>query len=185
MSQLAGRYVGSGFAVALAFLAVQFAAAAAQAADFDVGPMHIAEPWTRVTPKGASTAAGYMTITNSGSTPDRLSCVSSDAAVQCQIHTKSTEGDVMRMRPVEGGLEILPGQSITLKPGGLHMMFIDLKHPLEPGKTVEATLKFEQAGTVKVEYPILALGAPAPGAAAGGGGTMMQGGGMMQMSPKH
>jgi len=184
MSQLAGNYVGRGLAAALALLAVQLAADAAQAADFNVGSVHITEPWTRVTPKGASTAAGYMTVTNSGSTPDRLSCVSSEAAVQCQIHTMSMEGGVMRMRPVEGGLEILPGQSITLKPGGLHMMFIDLKHPLEPGKTVEATLKLEQAGTVKVEYPILALGAPAPGAAAGGG-TMMQGGGMMQVSPKH
>jgi hypothetical protein len=50
--------------------------------------------------------------------------------------------------------------------------------------TVEATLKFEQAGTVEVNYPILPIGAPAPGAAAGGG-TMMQGGGMMQMSPHH
>ena len=184
MSQRADGYAGRGLAAAFAFFAVQFAAAAAQAADFDVGPMHITEPWTRVTPKGASTAAGYMTVTNKGSTPDRLSCASSDAAVQCQIHTMSMEGGVMRMRPVEGGLEILPGQSVTLKPGGLHVMFMDLKHPLEPGKTLEATLKFEHAGTVKVEYPILALGAPVPGVAAGGG-TMMQGGGMMQMSPKH
>jgi copper(I)-binding protein len=63
-------------------------------------------------------------------------------------------------------------------------MFLELKHPLEPGKTVEATLQFEKAGTVKVEFPIAAIGASAPGAAAGGG-TMMQGGGMMQMKGHH
>ena len=91
----------------------------------------------------------------------------------------------MKMRPVEGGLEIKPGQTITLKPGGFHVMFVDLKHPLEQGKTVKATLKFDNAGTVDVEYPVEALGAPAPGAAAGGGMKMQRpGGGMMQMD-KH
>ncbi len=184
MPKLAGKCIGRGLVAALALLAVQFAAAYTQAADFEVGPMHITEPWTRATPKGASTAAGYMTVTNNGTASDRLSCVSSDAAARCQIHTMSMEGGVMKMRPVEDGLEILPGQSVTLRPGGLHVMFVDLKHPLEPGKMVAATFKFEKAGMVEVEYPILAIGAPAPGVA-GGGGTMMQGGGMMQTSPKH
>jgi copper(I)-binding protein len=64
----------------------------------------------------------------------------------------------------------------------LILMFLELKHPLEPGKTVEATLQFEKAGTVKVEFLIAAIGAPAPGAAAGGG--MMQGGGT-QMKGHH
>ena len=92
----------------------------------------------------------------------------------------SMEDGVMKMRPVEGGLEIKPGETVTLKPGSLHVMFVDLKHPLEPGKTVEATLQFEKAGTVEVEFPIAAIGAAAPGAPAGGS-MMMQGGGMMQM----
>jgi copper(I)-binding protein len=85
----------------------------------------------------------------------------------------------MKMRPVEDGLEIKPGETVMLKPSGLHVMFVDLKHPLEQGKTVEATLKFEKAGTVEVAYPVMAIGAAAPGAPAGG--NMMQGGGMMQM----
>jgi copper(I)-binding protein len=87
------------------------------------------------------------------------------------------------MRPVEGGLEILPGQTITLKPGGFHIMLLDLKHPLEQGQSVKATLKFDRAGTVDVEYPIAGIGAPAPGAADAGGGSMMMapsGGGAMQ-----
>ncbi len=95
------------------------------------------------------------------------------------------ENGVMKMRPVEGGLEIKPGETVTLKPGGLHVMLVDLKQPLAPGKMAEVTLQFEKAGTVKVEFPIAAIGAPAPGASAGGGSMMMEGhGGMMQMD-KH
>ncbi len=137
-----------------------------------------------------------MTLTNTGTAPDRVSCISDDASAQCQIHTMTMEGGVMKMRPVEGGLEIKPGESVTLKPGGNHMMFLSLKHPLEQGATVKVTLKFDHAGTIEVEYPVLAIGAPAPGASAGGstmqesGGAMhmqggsMQGGGMMQMDKR-
>jgi copper(I)-binding protein len=153
------------------------------AADYDVGSIHIAQPWSRATPKGASSGAGYMTITNKGSAPDKVNCVSSDASAQCQIHTMTMEDGVMKMRPVEGGLEIKPGETVTLKPGGLHMMLLDLKHPLEQGQSVKATLKFDHAGTVDVEYPIAGIGAPAPGAADAGGSMMMGGdhGGSMMM----
>ena len=157
------------------FLLAQFSITPAAAADYDVGSMHISQPWARATPKGADNGAGYMTITNKGSTPDRVSCLSDDASKQCQIHSMTMEGGVMKMRPVEGGLEIKPGETVTLKPGGYHMMFVDLNHPLVQGKSVEAELKFDHAGTVKVGYPIAAIGAPAPGAAAGGGTMMMQG----------
>jgi copper(I)-binding protein len=175
------RYGAGTAALALSLLAV---APAVRAADYDVGSIHISQPWSRATPKGASAAAGYMTITNKGTAPDRVNCVSSDAAAQCQIHTMSMQDGVMKMRPVEGGLEILPGQTVTLKPGGLHMMLVDLKHPLEAGGTMKATLKFDHAGTIDVEYPVAAIGAPAPGADAGGG-SMMSGdhGGGMMMAP--
>jgi copper(I)-binding protein len=167
------------------------ASPAAAAEDYNVGSIHISQPWSRATPKGAASGAGYMTLTNNGTTPDRVSCVSDDVSAQCQIHSVTMEGGVMKMRPVEGGLEIKPGDSITLKPGGNHMMFLSLKHPLEQGGTVKATLKFEHAGTIDVEYPVLAIGTPAPGASAGGsmmqesGGAMhMQGGSMMQMDKR-
>jgi len=185
MTKCVGKLLSRGLAAALGFAAVQLAAVAAQAADYDVGSIHIAQPWARATPKGASTAAGYMTITNNGTAPDRVSCVSSEASAQCQIHSMTMEGGVMKMRPIEGGLEIKPGETVVLKPSGVHIMFLDLKQPLQQGKTAKATLKFEKSGTVDVEYPIVAIGAAAPGMPAGGG-TMMEGhGGMMQMSPKH
>lgn len=174
---------------------------AAAADGYDVGSIHISQPWSRATPKGAPSGAGYMTLINNGAVPDKVSCVADDASAQCQIHSMTMEGGVMRMRPVEGGLEIKPGETVSLKPGGNHMMFLSLKHPLEQGATVKATLKFEHAGSIDVEYPVLAIGAPAPGASAGGsmmqgtggamhmqGGSMqgggMQGGGMMQMDKR-
>jgi periplasmic copper chaperone A len=85
----------------------------ARAADYHVGPIHITQPWARATPKGASTGAAYMTITNDGTTPDRVSCASSDASAKCQIHSMTMDNGVMKMRPVEGGLEIKPGETIT------------------------------------------------------------------------
>jgi periplasmic copper chaperone A len=154
-----------------------------QTADYDVGSIHITQPWSRATPKGAKAGAGYMTITNKGTTPDKVSCVSDDASGVCEIHSMTMDGGVMKMRPVEGGLEIKPGETVTLAPSGFHVMFRELKHPLEQGKTVKATLKFDKAGSVDVEYPILAVGASAPGATTGGG-MNMQGGGMMKMD-KH
>jgi len=157
----------------------------AKAADFDVGSIHITQPWARATPKGAKSGAGYMTITNNGTTADRVNCVSSDASAQCQIHSMTMEGGVMKMRPVEGGLEIKPGETVTLAPGGFHVMLVTLKRRLETGQTIKTTLKFDKAGTVDVDYSVVAIGAPPPGAAAGGGSMKMQDhGGMMQMN-KH
>jgi copper(I)-binding protein len=183
MMNLARKPVPRRLATAIAALAApliltQFAAPPAQAADYDIGSIHIAQPWARATPKGASAGAGYMTITNKGTAADRVSCVSSDASAQCQIHSMTMEDGVMKMRPVEGGLEIKPGETVTLKPGGYHLMLVDLKHPLEAGQNVKASLKFDKAGTVDVDYPIAAIGAMAPGAAAEGGMMMGDHGGM-------
>lgn len=169
-SRNAARGAAASFALSLMLLTSH-----AQAADYKVGSLQITQPWARATPKGASTGAAYMTVTNSGSAPAKLSCVSSDAAVQCQIHEMSIDNGVMKMRQVEGGLEIKPGETVTFKPGGYHVMLVDLKAPLVKGNSVEATLKAGDS-TVQVEFPIAAIGAPAPGGAAGGG--MMQGGGM-------
>ena len=166
---------------AVAFFLAQPSVTPSWATDYNVGSIHIAQPWSRATPKGATTGAGYMTITNSGTTPDRVSCVSSDASAQCQIHSMTMEGGVMKMRPVEGGLEIKPGETVTLTPSGFHMMLVKLKHPLEAGQTVKATLKFDKAGTVDVDYPVMALGASPD---RGAGGMNMQGGGMMQMDKR-
>jgi copper(I)-binding protein len=169
-----------GLAAACALSLVQLTATAARATDYNVGSIQISAPWARATPKGATSGAAYMTITNNGKTPDKVTCVSSDASAECQIHTMTMDNGVMMMRPVEGGLEIKPGETVTLKPSSLHVMLVNLKHPLEQGKTVKATLKFDTAGSIDVDYPIAAIGAAAPGVPAGGGTMKMQGGGTMQ-----
>ena len=143
---------------------VTLVTATAQARDYKAGSLDIIDPWSRVTPKGASVAAGYMKITNTGTSADRLVSGSSDAASTFEVHAMEMEGGVAKMRPVKGGLEIKPGETVELKPGSFHVMFVGLKKPLAAGEHVKATLVFEKAGTINVEYEVLAMGAtPMPG----------------------
>jgi periplasmic copper chaperone A len=135
------------------------AAVAAHAGDYTVGSIKILDPWSRVTPKGAETGAGYMKITNTGTTPDRLISGSSDVAPTFELHKMTMEDGVMKMRPITGGLEIKPGETVEFKPGSFHVMFVGLKKPLTEGKHIKATLVFEKAGTVNVEYDVRAMDA--------------------------
>jgi periplasmic copper chaperone A len=170
-------------ACAAAFSALSLApplAANAVAADYHVGSLQITQPWARATPKGADDGAAYMTVTNTGKTAERLTCLSSDAAAKCQIHEMTMDNGVMKMREVAGGLSIKPGETVAFKPGSYHVMLVDLKAPLVQGKSVEATLKVASGATAQVQFPIAAIGASAPGTSAGGG-MMMQGGGSMKM----
>ena len=137
-------------------------AGSASAADYDVGSIHIANPWARAVPKGAKIAAGYLTITNKGATPDTLTCVSIAIAAKCEVHSMTMNNGVMTMRLLPGGLVIKPGETVAFKPGSFHLMFVDLNAPLEAGKSVKGTLKFEQAGTVDVEYALAPVGATQP-----------------------
>jgi periplasmic copper chaperone A len=135
------------------------AASAAHATDYKVGSLEINDPWSRATPKGAAVAAGYMKITNNGTTPDRLVSGSADVAPKFEVHEMAMDGGVMKMRPITGGLEIKPGQSVELKPGSLHVMFVGLKKPLGAGDHVKAALVFEKAGTVNIDFDVRAMGA--------------------------
>ena len=132
---------------------------AASAADYKAGSLVISDPWSRATPKWASVGAGYMTIKNSGSSPDRLVEGSSDIAAKFEVHEMKMENGIAKMRPVKGGLEIKPGETVELKPGSLHVMFVGLKKPLAAGDHIKATLTFEKAGAVDVEYDVRAMGA--------------------------
>ena len=137
----------------------------AAAADFSIGSIQIGNPWTRATPKGADIAGAYMTLSNKGTAPDRLIGGSSPVAGRFELHLMTVEDGVMKMRPVDGGLEVKPGATVELKPGSFHIMLMGLKQPLEKGQKVKGTLVFEKAGTVEIEYAVEALGAssPAPG----------------------
>jgi len=133
-------------------------AATAHARDYKAGALDIVDPWSRATPKGATVAGGYMKIKNTGSTPDRLIGGSSDVASKFEVHEMKMENGVAKMRPIKDGLEIKPGDTVELKPGSFHIMLVDLKKPLTAGDQIKATLVFERAGKVNVEYDVLAMG---------------------------
>jgi periplasmic copper chaperone A len=142
--------------------ATAFLTRPALAEDYSVGALRIAEPWVRATPKGASVAGGYMRITNGGTVPDRLVGGSTEAAARFEVHSMVMEQGVAKMRPVAGGLQIKPGETVELKPGSFHIMLMGLKLPLGKGQKVKGTLEFENAGKVEIEYQVEALGAASP-----------------------
>jgi copper(I)-binding protein len=144
----------------LAVIAVLLAATAANAHDYTKGALHIAHPWSRATPPGAPVAAGYLVIENRGADADRFIAVSAspEIAGRAEIHEMAVQDGVMRMRPLPRGVEIAPGMAAKFEPGGLHLMFLDLKRPLVKGERFKATLVFEKAGEVEVEFVVEAMG---------------------------
>lgn len=109
----------------------------------------------RATIPGAQVAGGYMTITNKGVETDTLLTGTSNVADDLQIHEMKMEGDVMKMRQLDQGIVIAPGSIVALKPGGLHIMFMGLEAPLEKDTRFKATLNFEKAGAIDVEFIVM------------------------------
>lgn len=134
----------------------------AQAHEYKVGTLEIGHPWTRATPKGASVAGGYLKITNKGTVADRLTGATFSLAPRAEIHEMAMTGGVMKMRPLAGGVEIKPGETVEFKPSSYHIMFMNLKQPLEKGQRIKGTLTFEKAGPVDVEFVVDAIGAQMP-----------------------
>lgn len=130
----------------------------ALAHDYTLGSLKIDHPWTRATPGGAKVAGGYLTIQNNGSAADRLLGGSSEIAGRVEIHEMAVKDGIMTMRPLPEGLEVKPGDRAELKPGGFHIMFMELKRPLKEGERVKGTLQFEKAGTVAVEFAVQGVG---------------------------
>lgn len=142
---------------------------AAAPAPVKAGGLTIETPWLRATPAGAKVAGGYVRITNTGPEPDTLTAASIPLASRGDIHTMSTENGVMKMAPLPEGLTIRPGETVELKPGGLHLMFEGLTGAPKAGESVQGSLTFARAGTVPVTFSVAPIGATAPGAPAGGG----------------
>lgn len=146
-------------------LKVAAAAAGAPAAGVvEAGPLVIEAPWSRATPGGAKVAGGYLRITNTGTTADRLVGGTFARSGAVQVHEMSMANGMMTMRELPGGLEIPAGKSVELSPGGYHLMFMGLKEPLKEGETVSGTLTFEKAGSVDVSFAVGGIGAKGPGA---------------------
>ncbi len=124
------------------------------------GSIKIENAYTRATVPGQQVAGGFMKIENKGSTADQLLSASSPVAGEVQLHEMVMEGNVMRMRQLKD-IPVPAGGAVELKPGGLHLMFMNIKTPLAVGETVSVKLKFAKAGEVEVKMPVNAMGAGA------------------------
>ena len=124
-----------------------------------IGPIVIERGWAREAPPGARASGGYATIRNTGDAADRLVAASAAFAERVELHEMSVVDGTMRMREVEDGLAVEPGASVTLEPGGLHLMFLDIADPPAAGDTVSVTLRFERAGEATLELPVAPIGA--------------------------
>lgn len=111
------------------------------------------DPWIAATNPGAGVGGGYVTLRNTGATADRLISASSSRAGRVELHEMSMTGGMMRMRPV-AGIDVPAGGSVSLAPGGLHIMFIDIDAQFENGQRVPVTLHFEHAGAVDVVFAV-------------------------------
>ncbi|WP_298885878.1 copper chaperone PCu(A)C [uncultured Bradyrhizobium sp.] len=122
----------------------------------------VGQAWSRATPKGAKVAAGYLTIENRGTAPDRLLSASSPAAATVEIHQMTMQDGIMTMRPLDQGLMIPPDEIVTLAPGGSHIMFIGLTAPFEEGQRIPVSLNFQRSGTVEATFDVGSVGAKGP-----------------------
>ncbi|MBP0445539.1 copper chaperone PCu(A)C [Roseomonas sp. SSH11] len=144
----------------MAGLAALGALSFVQAAAAQPAGITVEQPWARAALQGG-TGGAFLTIRNAGSQPDRLLSASTPLARAVEIHETVREGDISRMRPVQA-LEV-PGEgSVTLQPGGLHVMLLGLSQALRPGTTLPLTLAFERAGSVTVQVAVQAAGASGP-----------------------
>ena len=143
-------------------LALAISAAPALAQEFKAGDIVIENPWARATPTVAEVGSGYLMIQNKGAAPDRLTGGTADFAA-VEVHQMTSANGVSQMRELKDGLTIPAHGSVTLAPGGYHLMFTHLTHPLTKGESVKATFNFEHAGPLEVEFKVMGVGAAGTG----------------------
>lgn len=150
--------------LALGLMSLLLAASGAEAADAHKSTksgVTVAHAWARATPGGATVGAAYLEIKTDAKTADRLLAVASPVAARPELHTHLMDGNVMKMRKVDA-IEVKAGTSHVLKPGGDHLMLIDLKQPLKEGDLIKLTLTFEKAGPIEIDATVEPAGATGP-----------------------
>ena len=134
---------------------------AASAHEYTQGNLKIIHPWARETPAGAVTAAAYLKIVNTGAAAVRFTGAETPAAQRVEIHVMTMDGGVMRMRPT-AHLDIAPGATVDLNPGGIHLMLIGLKRRFAREATIPMTLNFAGGKTIPVELHVESMGGAEP-----------------------
>ncbi|UTH75586.1 copper chaperone PCu(A)C [Chromobacterium sp. IIBBL 290-4] len=139
------------FAAALIGLCLSGLAAAHS---FELGSIHIGHPWSRAMPETSATGGVYLSLENKGKEADKLVSAATPRAETAELHTHINDNGVMRMRKVEGGVELPAGKTVKFAPGSYHVMLMGLKQPLKAGDHFPLTLKFEKAGSVTVDVVV-------------------------------
>ncbi len=139
----------SRFLLALLVLTVS----AAHSHDYTRGDLAIGHPWSRPTAAGIPTGVAYLSITNNGPTPEVLLGAHSPAAARVELHQTLVSEGMARMRPLPQ-IEIAPGETVRIAPGGIHFMLFNLKAPLTLGDAVPLTLRFRNAGEIEIEIEV-------------------------------
>ncbi len=143
----------------VSFLFALLFAATAGAENKAPGSIRIDHAASHAMVPGAKVGDGYLTITNTGTEPDRLVGASSERAKTVQLHQMSMDNGVMTMRELKGGLVIPAGQTVTLEPN-YHLMFQDIAKPFKQGETIKAVVSFEKAGEVDVNFAVGKIAGP-------------------------
>lgn len=140
-----------GPAIACAVLATGLSAAADPVQS---GALEIGAAWSRASLPGAKAGVAYVTIRNTGDDAERLVGAATPAAMRAELHTHIIEDGIARMRQVEGGIALPPGETVELKPQGLHVMLMGLTAPLSEGDAFDLTLTFEKAPPVTLSVTV-------------------------------
>lgn len=125
----------------------------AQAHGFKVGDIEIGHPYSRAMLPVAKVGGGYMKLTNNGA-DDRLVSATSERAGSVEFHEMKMDGGIMQMRELQNGVTLPAGKTVELKPNGYHVMFMNVTQPFKEGEMIKATLVFEKAGPVEVEFSV-------------------------------
>ncbi len=124
----------------------------------------VQEPWVRATPKGSRVAGGFGVVVNPGQADRLVSASFPTVTSRTEIHEMAMANGMMTMRALPKGIEIPAAGKVEFKPGSFHLMLMELKEPLVAGQMLEGILVFEKAGPVRVNFPVVAIGAPGPDA---------------------
>lgn len=143
------------------FLSSFFFAFVALAHSQEKGDIEVRHPWSRATPPGAKVGVGYLEIRNKGSQPERLLSATTPAAKHVEMHVTEHAGEVAKMRQLPS-FEIPARERLELRPGGAHLMLVDLVQPLKQGERFSMMLRFERAGEVEVQFEVQELGSRKP-----------------------
>ncbi len=120
--------------------------------------IEISNAFARASAGAARNGAIYLTIKNRGQDDDMLASVSTDVSKRAELHGHSMKDNIMRMSKIKDGILVSAGSTAQLKPGGFHLMLLELKSPLKKGNQIAVTLTFKKAGKIEINVPILGVG---------------------------